>query len=138
MCWPLSRSAVLPPGSATESDRARPPSVRAASSSVTVCPCRVAATAAARPAQPAPTTAIFNGQPPPGLSAARPAPPLSASGGGERLRAAVRRSRHPPKRLHLPCEPQLAHRREADALVQHPEVLVLDLAQQRAVDAGHH
>ena len=34
--------------------------------------------------------------------------------------------------------PELAQRRERDALVQHLEAAGLDLAQQRAVDVGHH
>jgi hypothetical protein len=29
---------------------------------------------------------------------------------------------HPAQRLHLPRQPELAHRRQADALVQHLEV----------------
>src|SRR4051794_28254280 len=46
------------------------------------------ATAVARPSG----DLLVIGIPPPGLCAARPSPPPSASGGGERLRAAVRRS----------------------------------------------
>ena len=41
-----------------------------------------------------------------------------------------------PVRAHR--DPELAQRRQRDALVQHLEVVGLDLAQQRAVDVGHH
>src|SRR3989344_4852532 len=108
----VSGVAGVPAGSAPGTGRARPPTVRAASNTVTWRPACPWAMAAAMPAQPAPMTATF----------------MDA---GPRLR-------HPAERLHLPRQPELAQRREADALVQHLEVLVLDLAQQGAVDVGHH
>src|SRR6218665_810980 len=114
MCWPLS-SMRRRPACSCGMLRARPPARRAASNTVTWWPEPVARTAAARPAQPAPTMASF--------IADRPA------------RAA--RSQ-PTQGVDVPGEPELAQRREADALVQHGEVVALDLAQQRAVDAGHH
>src|SRR3954470_3526417 len=109
MCWPLSSSASRPSGSAIATVRARPPNCREASNRVTVCPACTAVTAAASPAQPPPTTASFM----------RPASKAA-------------------QRLDLPGQPELAHGREAHALVQHLEPIALDLAQQRAVDAGHH
>ena len=59
MCWPLSRVMGLPPGSAACTARARPPTVRAVSNTVTWRPACVCARAAAIPAQPAPITATF-------------------------------------------------------------------------------
>src|SRR6476661_3184472 len=109
MCWPLSSRASRPSGMVTERLRARPPNCRAASNSVTAWPARVPATAADNPAQPPPTTANFTAQ-----------------------------SSHAAQGLDLPGQPELAQRREAHALVQHLEAIALDLAQQRAVDAGHH
>src|SRR5512145_2698982 len=113
MCWPLSRVMSRPSGSVPGTARARPPKVRAASNTVTWWPSRVACTAAAMPAQPAPMTASFM----------KPAP-TSVS--------------HLPQCLHAPGQPELAQGREADALVQHLEVVAFDFAQQGAVDAGHH
>src|SRR5450759_623180 len=100
MCWPLS---VAP--SPASSERARPPGMPAVSNTVTSWPACEARTAAARTAQPAPTTASL-------ISA--PAP------------------------LRLAGNPQLADRRERDALVQHLEAAGLHLAQQAAVDVAHH
>src|SRR5512140_1640988 len=99
MCWPLSRMVVLPSGRRTGNARARPPSWRDASNTVTRWPAPVAATAAAMPAHPAPTMATFIGS-------------------------------HPPERLDFPGQPELAQRRQADALMQHLEIVVLDLTQQ--------
>src|SRR6185369_16413390 len=109
MCAPLSRS---PPCETTS--RARPPGVGAISKSVTWAPARVASTAAASPAQPAPTTAM-------------PSAGITAQRGG---------SSPAPVRLHR--DPELPDRRQRDALVQDGEVVGLDLAQQAAVDVGHH
>src|SRR5689334_793981 len=103
MCWPLSSRR---PSRSTA--RARPPSVRAASNSVTCAPLRASSTAAAQPAQPPPTTATAGA----GL-------PLVADIG-------------------LPRQPELAQRRERDALVQDVEVVARDLVEQGAVDRGHH
>src|SRR5450830_805618 len=108
MCWPLSSITGVPSGKAPFKALARPPIELDASKTIAVCPAWVAATAVAMPAQPAPMMAIFMG----GLEAA--------------------------KRLHLPRQPELAQRSEADALVQHLEVVPFDFAQQVAVNAGHH
>src|SRR6201996_901551 len=102
MCWPLSVAA-----SESSSERARPPGMPAVSKTVTSWPACVARTAAARPAQPAPTTATLTER-----SAAAP--------------------------LRLARDPQLAQRRQRDALVQHLEAAGLDLAQQAAIDVAHH
>src|SRR5437763_3680075 len=109
MCWPLSR---LPPFQTTS--RARPPAVGAISNRVTWAPAPVAWTAAARPAQPAPMTAIL------GAGISRRDADSSAT----------------PVRLH--GDPQLADRRQRDPLVQDGEIVGLDLAQQAAIDVGHH
>src|SRR5579862_9767855 len=102
MCWPLSVAPSL-----ESSERARPPGMPAASNTVTSWPACLARTAAARPAQPAPTTAILTS-----ASAAAP--------------------------LRLARDPQLAQRRQRDALVQHLEAAGLHLAQQTPVDVAHH
>src|SRR3954468_18249801 len=109
MCCPLSSRTSRPSGSGRVRLRARPPNCRDASCSVTAWPARTASTPAASPAQPPPTTATFIG-------------PVSK----------------PAQGLDLPGEPELAHRCEAHALVQHLEAVALDLAQEGAVDAGHH
>src|SRR4051794_11955364 len=109
MCWPLSSRTSRPSGRGKARLRARPPNCREASCSVTAWPARTASTPAASPAQPPPTTATF-----------------------------MAPDSKPAQGLDLPGEPELAHRREAHALVQHLEAVVLDLAQERAVDAGHH
>src|SRR5476649_1703521 len=98
MCWPLS-VAVSP----ASSERARPPAMAAVSNTVTAWPACVARTAAARPAQPAPTMATFMRS---GTSAAPP--------------------------LRLARDPQLAQWCQRDPLVQHLEAAGLDLAQQAA------
>src|SRR6185312_2837587 len=110
MCWPLSVAA-----SESSSERARPPGMPASSKTVTAWPAWVARTAAASPAQPAPTTATFSD-------------------------LACRRMRWPPSAappLSLARDPELAQRRQGDALVQHLEARGLDLAQQAPVDVGH-
>src|SRR5882672_7899899 len=90
--------------------RARPPPCAAISNSETSWPASVAWTAAAKPAHPAPITATRR---PVGLTSL-PAP-LGARG-----------------------DPQLAQRGQRSALVQHLKAVLLDFAQQRAVDVGHH
>src|SRR5437763_13471362 len=101
MCWPLSSRR---PRACTT--RARPPSVRAASYSVTSQPCRSSSTAAAQPAQPPPTTATRR--------RCRGGAGFSATDIG------------------LPRQPELPERRQRDLLVQHVETLVLDLVEQGA------
>src|SRR5579864_849374 len=104
MCWPLSRST---PSMATR--RARPPRLREDSNTSAPTPRSASATAAARPAQPAPMTATrFM---------------LTRNSGG-----------HPG----LPRDPELADRRERRALHQDAVAVARDLAEQRAVDRGHH
>src|SRR5450432_3979833 len=109
MCMPLSSAAPC-----DTTPRARPPAAGAISKSVTRAPHRLASTAAASPAQPAPTMAT-----------------CSRVVTRERLRSSTA-----PVRPH--CDPELPDRRERDALMQHGEVVGLDLAQQLAVDVGHH
>ena len=53
-------------------------------------------------------------------------------------RAAAGALASPAQPLGPRSDPELAHRGQRDALVQHLEAAVLDLAQQRAVDVGHH
>src|SRR5664279_428978 len=109
MCWPLS--STLP---WKTTSRARPPGAAAISNSVTRAPARVASTAAARPAQPAPTTATLSGA----------------------LTRAGRRSLPAPVGAHR--DPELPDRRQRDALVQDGEIVGLDLAQEAAIAVGHH
>src|SRR4051812_23530861 len=113
MCCPLSSGT---PSISTR--RARPPRWREASKTVTRAPRSASATPAASPAQPAPTTATraFIGT------------KLSV------MRAATRSGGDPG----LPRNPQLAQRRERDALREHVEAVAADLVQQRAVDRRHH
>src|SRR6218665_3384988 len=143
ICCPLSSVTAEPSGSAPGTARARPPTLRAASKTVTLRPACAWAMAAAMPAQPAPMTATFIARPRP--SAGPPVCPEARRGcapakGGQGAMRPWRRPclLHAPQRLHLPRQPELAQRCQADALVQHLEVLMPDLAQQRAVDAGHH
>lgn len=109
MCWPLSRSS---PNSGWTTRRARPPGVRPASNTVTLASASRSATLAARPAQPAPMTATFIA-------------PAGAPGGA---------AAYPG----LPGQPQLAHGRQRNALVQHLPVVALDFVEQRMVDGRHH
>src|SRR5690348_4837685 len=115
MCWPLSSA----PG-ASLSERARPPGRGAMSRSVTAWPACVARTAAANPAQPAPITATF----------------IARS--GERRRDGAVETPSMPAPLRPARDPELAQGRERDALVQDLELRGLDLAQQLAIDVGHH
>src|SRR6185436_5180710 len=105
MCWPLSSVRPL-----TFTLRARPPSWPAISNSVIAWPSSVACTAAAKPAQPPPTTAT------------RLRPELTSVG------LPLCAGRHP----------ELTQRRQRRALVQHLETVVFDLSQQRPVNVGHH
>src|SRR6218665_2761598 len=142
ICCPLSSVTAEPSGSAPGTARAPPPTLPAASKTVTLRPACASAMAAPRPAQPAPLTATFIARPgPPACPGARRADAPAKDGQGrEGGDATVGRPYllHAPQRLHLPRQPELAQRCQADALVQHLEVLMPDLAQQRAVDAGHH
>src|SRR5690349_17305865 len=124
MCWPLSSITGSPLGRIAGNARARPPRVRAASNTVSAWPARVALAAQARPAQPAPITATLfftSCGPSPGSAKRTKRPTVEASQLAERLNA--------------PRQPELAQRRQAHALVQDLEVVALDLAQQRAIDA---
>src|SRR6218665_989165 len=168
ICCPLSSVTAEPSGNAPGTARARPPTLRAASKTGTLRPpcawARAAATrppplraasktvplrpacawamAAAMPAQPAPMTATFIARPGPPVcpEARRGGAPAKVGQGRAGGDATVGRPYllHAPQRVHLPRQPELAQRCQADALVQHLEVLMPDLAQQRAVDAGHH
>src|SRR5574337_2036846 len=136
MCWPLSSGTARPSGRVAGSARARPPRRRAASNTVTRWPAPSAVAAAAMPAQPPPTIAIF----------------MRWSGPSGHVRTDHRQGRsaryrplrvgapssEAPERLDLPGQPELAQRRQADALVQHRKAVALDLAQQRDDDAANH
>src|SRR5574337_142604 len=143
MCWPLSSSTARPSGSVPGSARARPPRRRAASNTITRWPAPAAVTAAAMPAQPPPTIAPLMrrsgraGGYPSSDPVARPRP-LRAGGRSSKPPSSDAPSSETPERLDLPGQPELAQRRQADALVQHRKAVALDLAQQREVDAGHH
>src|SRR5512133_2798793 len=104
MCWPLS--SVLP---CMRTTRARPPSVRDASYSVTAAPRAASSTAAAQPAQPPPTTAT------------------------------CRRADRCSLAAHIgfPRQPQLADRRQRDPVLQNVIPVILDFCQERAVNGSH-
>src|SRR4051812_42304748 len=128
MCWPLSVAAV--PAS---SDRARPPGIGADSTRVTSWPAWRDRTAAASPAQPAPTMAILIGAP---VAAAERCEKGHSTAEGRPARSARRRSVAAP--LRLAGDPELAQRGQRYPLVQHLEAAGLDLAQQAAIDVADH
>src|SRR5712691_1482715 len=118
MCWPLSRST---PSMLTR--RARPPKLREASKTVTGTPRSASVTAAARPDQPAPMTA---------MRFVIPAPHPDPLPRWERGKWQSRRNPGPPR------DPELAARRERGAPLEHLEAVAGDLVEQRPVDSGHH
>src|SRR6218665_3293739 len=105
ICCPLSSVTAEPSGSAPGTARARPPTLRAASKTVTLRPACAWALAGAMPAQPAPMTATSTARPgPPACPEARragaPAKVGQGRAGGD---ATVGRPYllHAPQRLHL-------------------------------------
>src|SRR5215468_11610134 len=94
-----------------ETRRARPPKVLACSNSVTGTPAAASVTAAAHPAQPPPTTATRDS--PAELRAA------SATACG------------------VPCDPELAQRRERDPAIEYAISVALDLFEKRPIDRRH-
>src|SRR6218665_758584 len=126
ICCPLSSVTGEPSVSAPGTARARPPTLRAASKTGTLRPACAWAMAAAMPARPAPMTAPFIARPgPPACpEASRAGAPAKVGQGRAGGDATVGRPSllHAPQRLHLPRQPELAQRCQADALVQHLEV----------------
>src|SRR6218665_13108 len=118
ICCPLSSVTAEPSGSAPGTARARPPTLRAASKTVTLRPARAWATPPAMPAHPPPPPAAV-----PALSTAPPGPPACPEAGRAGAPAKVGQGRaggdatvgrpyllHAPQRLHLPRQPELAQR----------------------------
>src|SRR5262245_12083635 len=94
--------------------RARPPRTLPCSNSATRTPACASVTAAAQPAQP---------------------PPITATEGAVLFIDASSESSASLCRLQR--DPQLAQRRERDALIQHAIAVAFDLIEQRSVDRRH-
>ena len=130
MCWPLSSA---PAGAVAKSIlRARPPKVRLASSRVTFAPFCTARTAAAQPAQPAPTMTMWGAL----FGVWRVVQCCAAAFAGlawEGLVAGMGNvagglARQCAKGLYFPCQPEFAQRGEAGAAVEHLKTIGFDFA----------